>query len=192
MKSAVKVIMIQTIIGRSLNIEEVPEAYKHGYFRGYSGPQFSSSEGQSPRLVNRQVKTIFFILYQLHLEEVLEGFNELIFTSKEGSRTAALFVSICLAFLMETVEDASQDFLLFTQMTEKTAVGSKSDIEDCYRELDGVVFDRIYRVLSVSVKGKEKRDTLMATDLSTALRQLPRDQHSSRLVPALLDFVFRN
>jgi hypothetical protein len=192
MKSAVKVIMIQTIIGRTLNIEEVPKAYKHGYFRGYSGPQFSSSEGQSPRLVNRQVKTIFFILYQLHLEEVLEGFNELIFTSKEGSRTAALFVSICLAFLMETVEDASQDFLLFTQMTEKTAVGSKSDIEDCYRELDGVVFDRIYRVLSVSVKGKEKRDTLMATDLSTALRQLPRDQHSSRLVPALLDFVFRN
>jgi hypothetical protein len=55
-----------------------------------------------------------------------------------------------------------------------------------------VVFDRIYRVLSVSVKGKEKMDTLMATDLSTALRQLPRDQHSSRLVPALLDFVFRN
>jgi hypothetical protein len=194
MKSAVKVIMIQTIIGRSLNIEEVPEAYKQGYFGGYSGPQVPSSKGQSPRLVNRQVKTIFFILYQLHLEEVLEGFNELIFTSKEGSRTAALFISICLAFLMETVEDASQSFLLFTQlhMTGKIAVGSKSDILDCYRELNRVVFDRIYRVLSVSVKGKEKMDTLMATDLSTALRQLPRDQHSSRLVPALLDFVFRN
>lgn len=170
MKSATKLIAIQTILGLSLIIEEIPEAFKHGYFHGYSGPQRWSPDNQSSRLVNRQVKVAFFILYKSHLRQVLKGFKSLVLIPE--SWTACLFISMCLAFLLERIEAGSQEFLYFAKKIDKDDPGSISDIEGYYHEIDGVVFGRIYRLLSIMIRGRSLTSSCMATELSEALMKL--------------------
>lgn len=180
MKSSIKIIIIQTILGFSLTLQHVPERFKHNYFDGYSGPQGCTPENPSPRLLNRQVKVSFFSLYKLHLGNVVQCFNEEDFLSKNESWTNCLFSSICLAILLEGAEAASHEFLLYARTVDKNAGGSRSGIEKCYRGLGEAVFDRIYKTLSVGAELMGSRGTLMATDLLVALREFrPRPRKSS-------------
>ena len=163
--------MVQTILGVSLTLEEIPEAFRHDYFRGYSGPQPFHS--RSARLLNRQVKVAFSLAYKSGLQQVLEGFQNLVNTPE--SWTSCLFVSICLAFLLENIETASRGYLYFASKVYKDDPGSMSAIEDYCREVDVIVFDRIYRLLSTMLSGGRSTSSFMDLKLLISLKQIRQE-----------------
>jgi len=172
MRSAIKLVVIQTILGLSLVLEEVPEPFRHDYSQGYSGPQPYSLENQSPRLLNRQVKVAFYALYKSLLEQVLKGFKQLV--SRPDSWSICLFISMCLAFLLERIEAGSQEYLYFAKMIWKDEGSNIATTEDYSLEIDSVVFDRLYRILSTRVRGRSSASGPGAVELlkgMTLLRQ---------------------
>jgi hypothetical protein len=112
----------------------------------------------------------FFILYKSHLQQVLKGFKSLVLIPE--SWAACLFISMCLAFVLERIEAGSQEFLYFAKKMYKDEPGSILDIEGYFREIDGVVFGRIYRLLSIMIRGRSSRSSHMATELSKDLMKL--------------------
>jgi hypothetical protein len=170
MKSAIKLIAIQTILGLALILQEIPEAFKHDYFHGYSGPQPYSLHSQSPRLLNRQVKVAFFISYKSLLEEVLKGFKDL--SLLPDSWISCFFISTCLAFLLENIEAGSKEFVYFSKLKHKVESFSMSDLKGYCLEVDSVVFDRVYRLLCSKVKTRNSGGSKMDMELLDALRGL--------------------
>jgi hypothetical protein len=164
-----KLIAAQTILGLSLILEEVPEALRRDYFRGYSGPQPYHLDNQAPRLLNRQVKVAFFLVYKTLLRTVLDSLRSQVLL--QDSWTTCLFMSICLAFLLENIEAGSQEFVYFSKNLYNEEVGKLSDSKIYGLEIDRVVFARMYRLL-VSIGGKRTRARLLDEQFSEALRQI--------------------
>lgn len=179
-KCAIKVVMVQTILGVSLTLEEIPEAFKHDYFRGYSGPQPDCFYSQSPRLLNRQVKVAFALVYNSLLQQALKGFKYLV-TIPESWATC-LFISICLAILLERIEAGSQEFLHIARNVYKVEPGSISEVEDYCREVDVIVFDRIYRLLRTTAKDGSPGRSIMNLKLLDALKRVRRQFRRSPYV----------
>lgn len=148
----------------------MPEAFRYDYFCGYSGPQHYRVGHQSPRLVNRQVKVAFFLLQKSLLEQVLNGLQRL--QTMPESWPACLFISICLAFLLETIEVASRDFHFFSKKIDEDEPGRESDIEDYCLGVDGVVFGWIYKLLSIKTRSTSTRGSLRTTQLTEAILKL--------------------
>jgi hypothetical protein len=169
-KSAIKLVAIQAILELGLILEEIPTELQRSYLPGYNGPQPYSFHNQSPRLLNRQVKVAFFLVYQNLLSQVLTSFKHVVSSSESWS--ISIFISLCLAFLLERIEAASQKYLFFAKEIYKDEEGSIDDIEEYCREVDVVIFDRIYRILSSRSKGRCSESTIMDRELLEALRGL--------------------
>jgi hypothetical protein len=178
-KSAIKLVAIQAILELGLILEGIPTELQWSYLPGHNGPQPYSSHNQSPRLLNRQVKVAFFLVYQTLLLQVLTNFKHL--KSSLESWSVSIFISLCLALLLERIEVASQKYLFFAKEVYKDEQGSIEDIEEYCREVDVVIFDRIYRVLSSKGKGRCSESRVMDRELLEALRGLQQQPGEFRV-----------
>jgi len=168
LKNAVKLISTQSILGISLILQDFPEALRHGYLHGFSGPQPYSLDDQAPRLLNRQVKVAVFHVYKSLLECVLTSFKCQVLLP--DSWTTCLFLSICLAFLLENIEVGSREYVFFAKKFYREELGSMSGINEYTLEVDGIVFARMYRLL-VLTKGRGSVGSLTDMELTQNLRQ---------------------
>jgi len=168
-QNAIKLITIQAILGLGLVLETIPAAFTNSPFPSRTGPQLPFPNNQTPRLLNRQIKVVFFTIYKTLLLQVLTGFKTL--ASKKKSWVASVFVGICLAFLLERIEAGSQEYLYFAKNVYRDEDGSLGDAEGYCREVEGV-FERIYRVLGVVIKRRSEGDGPMALELLNSLRRL--------------------
>jgi hypothetical protein len=166
-KNALKLVAIQTILQLGLILEDIPSALQKSSFPGHHGPQPYSLHNQSPRLLNRQVKVAFFLVYQTLLSQVLTSFKHLV--SRSESWSIPLFISLCLALLLERIEVASQEYL-FVANIYKNEEGSIDDIKGYCGEVDAVIFDRIYRALSSSSMSRCSESRIMDREFFEALR----------------------
>ncbi|KAH8765716.1 hypothetical protein F5882DRAFT_414137 [Hyaloscypha sp. PMI_1271] len=203
MENAIKLIAIQSFLNIGLILESIPAAFTHSPFPSPTSPQLAFPDNQIPRLLNRQIKTIFFAIYKTLLLQVLTGFKAV--ASNKTSWGTSVFVGICLAFLLERIEAGSQEYLFFAKSVYMDEEGGFGDAEAYSREVESVVFDRIYRILGSGVKMKTDGANAMTLELLDSLRwvregfteiegdemQHPeiRAPHSSRLVSALADLV---
>jgi hypothetical protein len=167
------------VLGLSLILQEIPETFRHDYFHGYIGPQPYSLDNQSPRLLNRQIKAAVFHVYKSLLEKVLTSFKLQVLLP--DSWTRCLFLSVCLAFLLENIEVGNLEFVYFARNVYKEELGSMSGIREYNLEVDSVVFARMYRLL-VLIKGKGPVDSLADIELAENLRQTRHRFGKSRLV----------
>jgi hypothetical protein len=170
MENAIKLIFIQSILGLSLILETVPTAFTNSPFPSPTGPQLAFPDSPTSRLLNRQIKSIFFAIYKRLLLQVLTGFRAL--ASKRKSWSTSVFVGICLAFLLERIEAGSQEYLFFAKSIYRDEEGSLGDAEGYSREVESVVFDRIYRILGAVVKMKPDGTNTMALELFDSLSSL--------------------
>jgi hypothetical protein len=170
MENAIKLIFIQSILGLSLILETIPTAFTNSLFPSPTGPHLAFPDNVIPRLLNRQIKTIFFAIYKRLLLEVLTGFRAL--ASKRKSWNASVFVGICLAFLLERIEAGSQEYLYFAKSIYRDEEGSLGDAKRYSREVESVIFDRIYRILGAVVKMKPDGTNVMAEELLDSLSSL--------------------
>jgi hypothetical protein len=79
---------------------------------------------------------------------------------------------MCLAFLLERIEVASREFLYYVKQIDKDEPCNPSDIEEYLRGMEGIVFDRIYRLLGAKarVKNLNLKDTCPASHSVTAIQ----------------------
>jgi hypothetical protein len=168
-KRAIKLVAIQAILELGLILKDIPSALQRRSSPNYYGPQPYSLQNQSPRLLNRQVKVAFFHIYKTLLSQVLTSFKQLVSGSESWS--ISLFISLCLAFLLERIEVASQEYLFFAKEVYQDKEGSIDDIEEYCREVDVAIFDRIYRVLSSTSKSRRSESRIMDKELLGALRK---------------------
>ncbi|KAH8752922.1 hypothetical protein BGZ57DRAFT_93472 [Hyaloscypha finlandica] len=82
----------------------------------------------------------------------------------------SVFVGICLAFLLERIEAGSQEYLFFAKSVYMDEEGGFGDAEAYSREVESVVFDRIYRILGSGVKMKTDGANAMTLELLDSLR----------------------
>jgi hypothetical protein len=168
MENAIKLIAIQSFLGIGLILETIPAAFTHSPFPSPTGPQLAFPDNQIPRLLNRQIKTIFFAIYKTLLLQVLTGFKAV--ASNKTSWGTSVFVGICLAFLLERIEAGSQEYLFFAKSVYMDEEGGLGDAETYSREVESVVFDRIYRILGSGVKMKTDGANAMTLELLDSLR----------------------
>jgi hypothetical protein len=171
-KNALKLVAIQTILQLGLILEDIPSALQKSSFPGYHGPHPYSLHNQSPRLLNRQVKVAFFLVYQTLLSQVLTSFKHLV--SRSESWSIPLFISLCLALLLERIEVASQEYLFVAKNIYKNEEGSIDDIKEYCGEVDVVIFDRIYRALSSTSMSRCSESRIMDREFFEALRGIPQ------------------
>ncbi|PMD63247.1 uncharacterized protein K444DRAFT_330567 [Hyaloscypha bicolor E] len=181
MENAIKLIAIQSFLGVGLILETIPAAFTHSPFPSPTGPQLAFPDNQIPRLLNRQIKTIFFAIYKTLLLQVLMGFKAV--ASNKTSWGTSVFVGICLAFLLERIEAGSQEYLFFAKSVYMDEEGGLGDAEAYSREVESVVFDRIYRILGSGVKMKTDGANAMALELLDSLRWV-REGFSKFLCPS--------
>ena len=93
----------------------------------------------------------------------------------QDSWITCLFLSICLAFLLENIDAGSQEFAYFSKNVYNEEVGNMSDGRMYGLEVDRVVFARMYRLL-VLIGGKRKMSKLIDEQFSEALRQIGESQ----------------
>lgn len=170
MENAIKLIFIQSILGLGLKFETIPTAFTNSPFPSPTGPQLPFPENVIPRLLNRQIKAIFFAIYKRLLLQVLTGFRAL--ASKRKAWSTSVFVGICLAFLLERIEAGSQEYLFFAKVIYRDEEVSLGDAERYSREVESVVFDRIYRTLRAVVKMKPGETNAMDLELFNSLSWL--------------------
>lgn len=168
MQNAIKLIVIQSVLGLGLILENIPVAFTHSPFPSPTGPQLAFPDNQIPRLLNRQVKIIFFAIYKTLLLQVLTGFKAV--ASNKKSWGTSVFVGICLAFLLERIEAGSQEYLFFAKSVYRDEEDSLGDAEAYSREVESAVFDRIYRILGTVVNMKTDYANAMALELLDSLR----------------------
>lgn len=169
MQNAVKLIAVQTILGLALVLETTPTEFTESPFPSHAGPQLHFPKQQTPRLLNRQVKVVFFAIYKSLLMEVFTGFKFI--ASKRKSLSSCIFVGICLAFLIERIEAGSQEYLIFSQgSVYQDKNESLRDAEGYCEEVELAVFARIYRVLGIAIKGRIGGNGVMDMDLQEGLR----------------------
>jgi hypothetical protein len=171
-KNALKLVAIQTILQLGLFLEDIPSALQKSALPGYHGPQPYSLHNQSPRLLNRQVKVAFFLVYQTLLSQVLTNFKYL--APRSESWSTPLFISLCLALLLERIEVASQEYLFVAKNIYRDEEGSIDDIKEYCGEVDIVIFDRIYRVLSSMSISSCSESRVMDREFFEALRGIPQ------------------
>jgi hypothetical protein len=169
-KSAIKFIAIYKILGQLPKLEMLPEAFQHDKLNGHNGPQPYFSDDQSSRLVTRQIKVGFFLLQTSLLDHLLNGLRCLL--RQPDSWTTCLFVSMCLAFVLERLVVESRAYLEEARKLYKDDPGKFSDIQDYCLNVDSIVFQRIYRLLSVRIRNRCSNGSPMARDLSETLINL--------------------
>lgn len=170
MENAIKLIFIQSILGLSLILETVPTAFTNSPFPSPTGPQLAFPDSPTSRLLNRQIKSIFFAIYKRLLLQVLTGFRAL--ASKRKSWSTSVFVGICLAFLLERIEAGSQEYLFFARSIYIDEESSLGDAEGYSRDVESAVFDRIHRIFGAVVKMKPDGTNTMALELFDSLSSL--------------------
>jgi hypothetical protein len=170
MQNVIKLIAVQTILGLALVLQTTPAEFTDSPFPSRHGPHLPFPTNQTPRLLNRQVKVVFFAIYKLLLMQVLTGFKSLS-SKRKSSSSCCIFIGICLAFLIERIEAGSQEYLKFSQDSEYKDKGeSLGGAEEYCEEVEAVVFARIYRVLGTVVKGRHLGNGAMDMELQDALR----------------------
>lgn len=138
------------MLRRSPTLGELPPAFENGYLHGCSGPQCFSADKNYPQLLNRQVKVALFSLQRTLLEQALTGLRCLL--KKPESWITCLFVSMCLSFNLERMMVDSRDYQNFTMIFYKDETATTSDVDDFCNGVYTVVFQRIYRQLSLRTR----------------------------------------
>lgn len=154
MKAAIKVVVINKILGQSPILDEVPGAFENGFSNSSSGPHRFSGEKQSSRLVNRQVKVAFFLLQSTLLEKTLSGLQYLLRVPE--ARSACLFISMCLSFILERMIVDSREFTKVANEAYGDETATTSDADTFRQQVHNVVFQRIYRLLSLSLRTQQR------------------------------------
>jgi hypothetical protein len=170
MKSAIKFVAIHKILGQLPKLEGIPEAFHHEKLNDHYGPQPDVCNDRSSRLVTRQTKVAFFLLQSSLLDQLLNGLRCLL--QQPDSWTASLFVSMCLAFVLERLMVESRAYLEEARKLYKDDPGKLSDIQDYCLGIDSVFFQRIYQLLSVKIRNRSSNGCPMARELSEALVNL--------------------
>ncbi|KAH7333186.1 kinase-like domain-containing protein [Rhexocercosporidium sp. MPI-PUGE-AT-0058] len=206
MRSAIKLIASHRVISQALLLDELPESFKEDAFGSQTKPhRYSDWHRQSPLLLNLQVKVAFHKLQCKILKQVLTGLGLL--NTSPKSWESCLFISMCLAFLIERVEIANLENVRLSlgsgRSTEAQAAMIK-ELHDYRRDVEDIVFCRIYRPISTNMRSRGTARTSSGSVLVARLRELqrvfnsetcqsggpqPRPQYSSRLVLSLLDLV---
>ncbi|PVH89232.1 kinase-like protein [Cadophora sp. DSE1049] len=204
MRSAIKLIAIYRIIMQALLLDDIPQSFRAGPFGDQTGPQpYSDRQRQSPLLLSLQVKVAFHNLQCSILKQVLTGLKELLGLPKAWA--SCLFISMCLAFLIERIDIASIERL---QLSLRSPKGEEHEadmfrnVEDYSRSVEDMVFCRIYRPMSANMRSRRAGRTSTGSvlvhilgdlrdllDLENAQNAATGPQHSSRLVLSLLDLV---
>jgi len=131
-------------------MENIPDSLRDTSFMDYGSARTTN---QSPRLLNRQVKVAFFMLHKSLLEQVLNSLTRLLL--RPGSWAASVFMSICLAILLERIEVSSRYFVFRStdaQIIDLTRPSTMLDIEEYCHGVENDVFSRLYRMLSIKLR----------------------------------------
>ncbi|KAG4421349.1 hypothetical protein IFR04_005532 [Cadophora malorum] len=204
MRSAIKLIAIYRLINQALLLDDLPESFKGGTFGDQSGPQpLSDTQRQSPLLLSLQVKVALHCLQCKILEQLLTGLQKLMVLPK--SWTSCLFISMCLAFLIERFDIASIERLrlsLRSAMEEGDRADMLKKMRDYSRNVENMAFSRIYQPMSAKMRSRRAICTstgavLVHTlgnlrqilDLENAQTATTGPQYSSRHVLSLLALV---
>ncbi|KAK0102375.1 hypothetical protein ONS95_005997 [Cadophora gregata] len=204
MKSAIKLIAIYRIIMQALLLDELPDSFGESTFVDRTGPQvYSDRRRQSPLLLNLQVKVALHNLQSRILKQVLTGLTKLMESRK--SWPSCLFISICLAFVIERIDIAStehQQLRARSTRPEDDKAEMLRDANDCSHGVGNMVFCRIYQSMSANMRSKRVVRTSIGSalvhklgdirkllDLENTQSETTGPQYSSRLVLSLLDLL---
>ena len=138
------------MLRRSPTLGELPSAFQSGYLHGYSGPQSFTADKNYPQLLNRQVKVALFSLQETLLEQALTALRCLL--KKPESWVACLFMSICLSFILERMTVDSREYQQSTTRYYEDETATASDVDDFCNDAYAVIFQRIYRQLSLATR----------------------------------------
>src|SRR6187402_1163880 len=170
MRNAIKLIAIHKILGQSILLESIPDVFKHVFFQPSSGPQRYSEQNQSPLLVNLQIKVGLYRLQYLLLSQVLQGFRRLLLLP--DAWTSCLFISMCLAFLLERIETASRGFLELAKDANEHEPITTTDATEYCDGVDGILFSCIYRQMSIKISSRSVDSNAMGAQLLEAVARL--------------------
>jgi hypothetical protein len=172
MRNAIKLIAVQTILGLALVLETTPAEFANSPFPSHTGPQLPFPKNQTPRLLNRQIKVVFFAIYKSLITQVLNGFKAI--ASNRKSWSSCIFVGICLAFLIERIETGNQEYVIFSQgSVYQDNQESFGDAEGYCEAVESVVFARLYRVLATVTRRRNAGNGVM--DLQEILRGVRKE-----------------
>lgn len=138
------------MLRRFPTLGELPPALRNGYLHGYCGPQSFTANKNYPQLLNRQVKVALFSLQETLLEQALTTLRYLL--KKPDSWVACLFMSICLSFILERMTVDSREYQQSTARYYKDETATASDVDDFCNDAYAVIFQRIYRQLSLTTR----------------------------------------
>lgn len=165
LKSGIKVVIINKILGLSPILEEMAEPFENCNMHGVIGPKRLSAGNQSSRLLSRQLKVALFLLQNTMLEQALLGLRCLLKVPE--SWMTCLCISMCLSFVLETMIVDSSEYRELAKEIYEDETATKSDVDKFCDGIYGGVFQRIYRQLSLSMKTWKS-----SVKSSTATRQL--------------------
>lgn len=176
MRSAIKLIASHRVISQALLLDELPESFKDDTFGSQTKPhRYSDWHRQSPILLNLQVKVAFHKLQCRILKQVLTGLG--LVNGSPKSWASCLFISMCLAFLIERVEIASLENVQLSlgsgRSTEAQAAMIK-ELHDYKRDVEDIVFCRIYQPMSTNMRSRRAARTSSGSVLVARLGELRR------------------